>query len=186
MESPAISVLTRQNVWRHNALHSCQPGLRCAALVEASSSTSWAVLARVAQEPEAEQQTRNLWACQFCPSFPDNLSLPESSSGDIVPERERLGVYLSLTPEQKAALSGADASITEATHMFAALPCFAASASQGSRSLRKRVRELELAFAALRERTDDLEQTTGVILGPGSRDNHAARLRRLEALHEAS
>ena len=107
--------------------------------------------------------------------------MPLPSSPASFQERERLAVYLALSPERKAALCGWSSSGTAATRVVPFVQLSQKSSAEPSRAWRKRLLDLEDGFAALRGRVDAVEERTGVVLGPSSQNCHASRLRRLEA-----
>ena len=132
------------------------------------------------QEPEAEAWNCLLWQSHEKAAVNDDAaSVAPSLSGDLLQERERLAAYLALTPEQKAALCGWESSNTAITRLVGFVPLSAAS--EAPSSWRKRLREVEQGLTALRSRMDVVEERTGAVIGEGSRDCHAFRLRRLEA-----
>ena len=174
------TILSRQNLWRHDVNHPLRPQERVQLLLSSSAEGFREWIEASVQEPEADA-----WNCLLRQSHEeaavndDAASVAPSLSGDLLQERERLAAYLALTPQQKANLCGWESS-TAITRLVGFVPLSTASAEALS-SWRKRLREVEQGLTALRSRMDVVEERTGAVIGEGSRDCHAFRLRRLEA-----
>ena len=179
MEQPApltefgssAMILSRRNLLRHDINNFWCPQERARALLAASSEVyrEW-IEASAPQEPEAEAWNQAIYQSHNQAAVIDDTdSVAPSSSA-----------YLCLTPAKKAALCGFESSNTAITRLVGFVPLSAASPEAPS-SWRKRLREVEQDLTALRSRVDAVEERTGAVIGEGSRDCHAFRLRRLEA-----
>ena len=175
------TILSRQNLWRHDVNHPLRPQERVRLLLSSSAAGFREWIEASVQEPEAEAWNCLLWQSHEKAAVDDDAaSVAPSLSGDLLQERERLAAYLALTPAKKAALCGWESSNTAITRLVGFVPLSAASPEAPS-SWRKRLREVEQGLTALRSRVDVVEERMGTVIGEGSRDCHAFRLRRLEA-----
>ena len=174
-------ILSRRNLWHHDANHPLRPQERVRLLLSSAAEDFCEWIENSVQEPEAVAWNYLLWQSHEKAAVEDDASsVAPSLSGDLFQERERLATYLALTPERKAALCGWDSSHTAITRAAGFVPPPEASPEAPS-SWQKRLREVEQGLTALRRRVDVVEECTGTVIGEGSRDCHAFRLRRLEA-----
>ena len=175
------TILSRRNLWHHDVNHPLRPQERVRLLLSSSAEDFCGWIESSVQEPEAVAWNHLLWQSHEKAAVDDDAdSVAPSLSGDLFQERERLAVYLALTPERKAALCGWESSKTAITRLAGFVQPSAASPEAPS-SWRKRLREVEQGLTALRSRMDVVEERTGTVIGEGSRHCHAFRLRRLEA-----
>ena len=173
--------LSRRNLWYHDVNHPLRPQERVRMLLSSAAEDFCEWIESSVQEPEAVAWNHLLWQSHEKATIDDDAdSVAPSLSGDPFQERERLAVYLALTPERKAALCGWESSKTAITRLAGVAQPSAASPEAPS-SWRKRLREVEQGLSALRSRMDVVEERTGTVIGEGSRDCHVFRLRRLEA-----
>ena len=169
------TTLSRRNLWHHDINHPLRPQERVGLLLSSSAEDFCEWIENSVQEPEAVAWNYLLWQSHEKAAVDDDAdSVAPSLSGDLFQERERLAVYLALTPERKAALCGWQSSNAAITRLARFVP-------EAPPSWRKRLREVEQGLTALRSRVDVVEERTGTVIGEGSRDCHAFRLRRLEA-----
>lgn len=173
------TTLSRRNLWLHN--NSYRPQLRIQSCLDSAHQEFCAWIESAIQEPEAVAWNHALWYSHQGPTDQDEAeSITPTVSGDTAKERERLGVYLSLTPERKAALCGCEFSRTAVTRLAGFVIPSVASPRAPS-SWRKRLREVEQDLFALRSRVDIVEEHTGTVVGERSKDCLVFRLNRLEA-----